>query len=95
MEGITNSAVRTRNLAMLLDRLLDGGTITRADLVKVTGLSKATVARLVTELELAELIETREINPAEGPGRRSRGLGYRVPRGTYSGSVLVCTVATR
>lgn len=70
-----NSAVRTRNLAILLERLLDGGTMTRADLSGVTGLSKATVARLVTELELAGLIETREIDPAVGPGRRSTGLG--------------------
>lgn len=72
---MTNSAVRTRNLAILLERLLDGGTMTRSGLVEVTGLSKATVARLVTELELAELIETREIDPTEGPGRRSSGLG--------------------
>ena len=72
---MTNSAVRTRNLAILLERLLDGGTMTRADLSGVTGLSKATVARLVTELELAGLIETREIAPGVGPGRRSTGRG--------------------
>lgn len=85
---MTNSAVRTRNLAILLERLLDGGTMTRSGLVEVTRLSKATVARLVTELELAELIEAREIDPTEGPGRRSTGLGVPSSAGHVLGFSL-------
>lgn len=72
---MTNAAVRTRNLALALERLLEGGTMTRADLIQATGLSKATVARLVTELEQAGLAEARGIDPTLGPGRRSTGLG--------------------
>ena len=63
------------NLAHAFERLLEGGTMTRGDLMGVTGLSKATVARLVTELEEAGLVEARWIDPVEGPGRRASGLG--------------------
>ena len=72
---MTNAPARVRNLAHAFERLLEGGTMTRGDLMGVTGLSKATVARLVTELEEAGLVEARWIDPVEGPGRRASGLG--------------------
>lgn len=72
---MTNAAARTRNLARVLERVLEGGTLTRGDLVDQTGLSKASVARLVAELEQAGLVEGRGIDPAAGPGRKSTGLG--------------------
>lgn len=72
---MTNAPARMRNLAHAFERLLEGGTMTRGDLMGATGLSKATVARLVTELEEAGLVETRWIDPGEGPGRRASGLG--------------------
>ena len=72
---MTNAPARMRNLAHAFERLLEGGTMTRGDLMGATGLSKATVARLVTELEEAGLVEERWIDPGEGPGRRASGLG--------------------
>ena len=75
---MTNAPARVRNLAHAFERLLEGGTMTRGDLMAATGLSKATVARLVTELEEAGFVEERWIDPSEGPGRRASGLG--VPR---------------
>lgn len=72
---MTNAPARMRNLARAFESLLEGGTMTRGDLMGATGLSKATVARLVTELEEAGLVEARWVDPGEGPGRRASGLG--------------------
>jgi predicted NBD/HSP70 family sugar kinase len=72
---MTNAAARPRNLALTLERLLKAGQLTRSELISETGLSKASVARLVTELEQAGLVETRGTDASAGPGRRSNGLG--------------------
>ena len=72
---MTNAPARMRNLAHAFELVLEGGTMTRGDLTAATRLSKATIARLVTELEEAGLIEARWIDPVEGPGRRASGWG--------------------
>ena len=78
MGRMTNAAARTRSLALAFERLLAEGTTTRAALVEQTGLSKATVARLVIDLERAGLAEAQRIDSEGRPGRRSTGVG--VPR---------------
>ena len=75
---MTSAAVRRRSLALVLERLLARGTATRGSLERETGLSKATVARLVADLERAGLAEPRELAAAGRPGRPSTGLA--VPR---------------
>jgi predicted NBD/HSP70 family sugar kinase len=75
---MTNAAARTRNLARVLDGLLVSGTTTRSQLASRTGLSKATIARLVIELEQAGCAETQLTDTAGRPGRRSEEV--RVPR---------------
>lgn len=75
---MTNAAARDRSLAAVLERLLAAGTSTRSALIAETGFSKATIARLVLELEELGLAEIREAAPADRPGRKSHGIG--VPR---------------
>jgi predicted NBD/HSP70 family sugar kinase len=75
---MTNAAARSRSLALAFERLLAEGTTTRARLVEQTGLSKATVARLVVDLEREGLAEAQQVDSDGRPGRRSTEIG--VPR---------------
>ncbi len=59
--------IRTLNEQLLLDQLRQSGRVSRADLVRASGLSKPTVALALASLESAELVQ-----PA---GRRTGGRG--------------------
>ena len=74
-------ALRRQNLSDLMHHLYDSAPISRAELVKITGLNKATVSSLI-----AELIETRcvleaGIGESNGVGRRSLLLDVNPARG--------------
>src|SRR3954469_5027262 len=63
----TPALLRTMNQGALLQRLRDGGPLSRAQLARDTGLSKPTVSQALAELEQAGLVR------AIGPAAPSRG----------------------
>ncbi|HEV7623805.1 MAG TPA: ROK family transcriptional regulator [Amnibacterium sp.] len=66
MTGSPNR-LRVLNDQSALAFILDAGTVTRAELGSLTGLSKPAVAELLTRLETAGLVEKAELRPG-GPG---------------------------
>ena len=73
--------LRVLNDQSALTFILDAGTVTRAELSALTGLSKPGVAELLSRLESAGLVEKAELRPG-GPGpakqtwRVRAGVGY-------------------
>ncbi|MDP9294844.1 MAG: ROK family transcriptional regulator [Actinomycetota bacterium] len=67
----TPGHLRERNLATLLDAMRHHGRISRAQLARVTGLSRTTVASIVDELERRGLIVAAPGD--DGHGQRGRG----------------------
>ena len=77
---MTNASAHARSLARVLECVIRQGTITRAAIAATTGLSKATVARLVIDLKRLGLIETQSRKTSasgqpERPGRKPSELG--------------------
>jgi glucokinase-like ROK family protein len=68
------SALRDRNRAEVVAVLRDAGTASRADLARLTGLSRTTVSSLVAELEAAGLITPAEGDAPAGGGRGRPGV---------------------
>src|SRR5438067_13430058 len=66
MTGSPNR-LRVLNDQSALAFILDAGSVTRAELGALTGLSKPGVAELLTRLESAGLVEKAELRPG-GPG---------------------------
>lgn len=67
--------VRRRNVALVLGVLRTDGPVTRTELARRTGLAKATVGSIVTDLESAGLAaETGELTGGRGRPGRSVGL---------------------
>lgn len=66
---------RSRNLACVFGAALRLGTVTRSELITATGLSKATVARMVDELTSLDLLTaTPQAGEPQGRGRRPAAL---------------------
>src|SRR4051812_23449924 len=63
----TPALLRTLNQGALMQRLREGGPLSRAQLARDTGLSKPTVSQALAELESARLVR------AVGPAAPSRG----------------------
>jgi predicted NBD/HSP70 family sugar kinase len=63
----TPALLRTLNQGALMQRLRDGGPLSRAQMARDTGLSKPTVSQALAELEAAGLVR------AVGPAAPSRG----------------------
>src|SRR3954467_4103148 len=63
----TPALLRTLNQGALMQRLHDGGPVSRAQLARETGLSKPTVSQALAELEAAGLVR------AVGPSAPARG----------------------
>src|SRR5215207_1857577 len=62
-------SLRERNRRLLLDALRRTGNASRADLARLTGLSRSTVSTLVSDLQSTGLVVERE------PGERGGGRG--------------------
>src|SRR5215218_6945384 len=62
-------SLRERNRRLLLDALRRTGNASRADLARLTGLSRSTVSTLVSDLQSTGLVVEREPG---GPGSESR-----------------------
>jgi predicted NBD/HSP70 family sugar kinase len=69
----TPALLRTMNQGALLQRLRDGGPLSRAQLARDTGLSKPTVSQALAELEDAGLV--RPVGPA-APSRGRTAMLY-------------------
>ena len=84
MESAWNrSVLRTNNERLLLDRLRSDGPTSRAELARVTGLSKPTVSTALSRLEIGGLV--REIGKQQVVGRgRSPVLYEADPSAGYA-----------
>ncbi|GAB1819404.1 ROK family protein [Herbidospora sp. RD11066] len=80
-QAVRHDAMRARNLALVLREVRSHGSLTRASLAEVTGLTKTTVSKLVADLLDAGLVvETGAIRAGERgrPGVEVRVSGDRV-----------------
>ncbi|MCU1474684.1 ROK family transcriptional regulator [Amnibacterium sp.] len=92
MTGSPNR-LRVLNDQSALAFILDAGTVTRAELSALTGLSKPGVAELLTRLETAGLVEKGELRPG-GPGPAKQTWRVRPDVG-YAASVDVTAELVR
>src|SRR3954470_467193 len=69
----TPALLRTLNQGALMQRLREGGPLSRAQLARDTGLSKPTVSQALAELEEAGLV--RSVGPA-APSRGRTAILY-------------------
>ncbi len=100
---LTGSAVRAANRASVVDILRREGSATRAHLLRVTGLSRATVSSLVSEMRAEGLLSESRPATADGRGRppatlvlnRSAGLAIGVDIGVRHLAVAVGDLARR
>src|SRR3954452_6124310 len=85
MEGLATgslASLRERNRRSLISSLSESGMASRADLARLTGLSRSTVSSLVAEMQVTGLVEERHASASGGrPGvllALSRGAGVVV-----------------
>ncbi|WP_329454881.1 ROK family transcriptional regulator [Streptomyces sp. NBC_01497] len=88
MRGIvaTTSLPRTSNRSAVLAALLSGVEMDRQQLIADTGLSRATVFRIVDDLMGESLVREGRRMLREGPGRQSTSVGFN------DRSALVCGI---
>jgi predicted NBD/HSP70 family sugar kinase len=75
LRGNNLDVVRRRNLSLVLGRVHELGTVSRAQLTKETGLNRSTIAGLVSELVELGLATESEPAQADGVGRPSLVIG--------------------
>ncbi|MFJ4879034.1 ROK family protein [Streptomyces sp. NPDC088745] len=81
--------VRRRNLALVLARIGPDVLASRADIAAATGLTKAAVSSLVTDLLATGLVEELGVTRAGGRGRPGVGLALDPRRGAVGAEVNV------
>ncbi|MGW7417859.1 ROK family transcriptional regulator [Streptomyces sp. NPDC054863] len=81
--------VRRRNLALVLARIGPDTPASRADVAAATGLTKAAVSSLVTDLLATGLVEEVGVTRAGGRGRPGVGLALDPRRGAVGAEVNV------
>ncbi len=85
-QPLSHPDLRRRNLSLLLGTLLRSGDTTRKQIEQDSGLSKATVSRLVDELiELGLVERAPATNEPQGRGRRPDSLSVPVGLGQVIG----------
>ncbi|WP_188282850.1 ROK family protein [Streptomyces sp. CBMA29] len=82
----TTSLPRASNRSAVLAALLSGAQTDRQQLIATTGLSRATVFRIVDDLMEDRLVHEGERLVREGPGRQSTAVGF------HAESALVCGI---
>lgn len=88
--GVDDPSVASANERALLDLLRRHPPLSRADLVRATGLTAQSVMRLVDELAARGLVRLGAALPREGPGKPSPGVEL-VPGYGYCIGVSVMT----
>ncbi|MFI6348234.1 ROK family protein [Streptomyces sp. NPDC050560] len=82
----TTSLPRTSNRSAVLAALLSGAEVDRQQLIADTGLSRATVFRIVDDLMAEALVREGRRVLREGPGRQSTTVGFN------GAAALVCGI---
>src|SRR3954451_1045072 len=82
--------LKERHEWTVVDAVRRGGALTRADLVVHTGLSRSTVAALVTELQQRGILEerARSPRPPSTPGRLGGAITLRTSAGVAVGIAI-------
>ena len=99
----TSGAIKAANRASIVDVLRRGGSATRAELMAATGLSRATVSGLVSEMRSHGLVSEQRPHVSGGFGRppaaivlnRSAGLAIGVDVGVRHVAVAVGDLSHR
>src|ERR1700722_14389598 len=71
VRGATQDLVRQHNLATLLGHVHRHGSTSRADLTRILGLNRSTIAALVEDLSARRLVIERSTTERGTPGRLS------------------------
>ncbi|NIH83177.1 putative NBD/HSP70 family sugar kinase [Amycolatopsis granulosa] len=69
MEAMGAQAMRRHNVALVMESIARDAPVSRVELARRTGLTKATVSSLVAELTGAELVRDLGPEPGHAPGR--------------------------
>jgi hypothetical protein len=80
-----NPTARDYNKASVLDAVLSRASLTRNELIELTGLNKATVSRAVEELRADGFIVNGGVDEVTGRGRRSTNLDVPGTTGHVAG----------
>ncbi|MGC4943270.1 ROK family transcriptional regulator [Kribbella sp. DT2] len=80
-----SAGTRTANRGAIIAAVLSGAGIDRRQLVEQTGLSWATVARIVDDLLADGLVLEQHKIVREGPGRQAAALGFNPRAGLVAG----------
>jgi predicted NBD/HSP70 family sugar kinase len=80
-----STGTRTANRGAIIAAVLSGAGIDRRQLVEQTGLSWATVARIVDDLIADGLVLEQHKIVREGPGRQAAALGFNPRSGLVAG----------
>lgn len=80
-----SAGTRTANRGAIIAALLSGAEIDRRQLVEQTGLSWATVARIVDDLLSDGLVQEQRKIVRDGPGRQAAALGFNPRAGLVCG----------
>lgn len=65
-KGLNNQKIQQTNRSLILEMIIDRGTVTRKDMIDITGLHKPTITNIVNELLEMNVIEECEIPRKEG-----------------------------
>lgn len=80
--------IRSLNNRVVLDLLIEHGTLSRTDIHTLTGLSKPTVSQLLTRLEQSGLVQQGGLGKT-GPGGRAPQLYHVEPTAGYAAALDV------
>lgn len=78
--GATQDAVRRHNLTALFRHVHRNGSTSRAELTRILGLNRSTIAALVDDLVVRGLVEERSTTGRRAPGRPSNVVEIRDDR---------------
>ena len=78
--GATQDAVRRHNLTALVRHVHSHGATSRAELTRLLGLNRSTIAALVDDLSMRGLVEERSTTGRRAPGRPSNVVEMRDDR---------------
>ncbi|MFT3889308.1 MAG: ROK family transcriptional regulator [Arachnia sp.] len=87
--GMTQSSVRSSNLALVLDQIVKGSDLSRATIAANLGMTRSTVSRLVDDLIVGQVVEERA---AVGSGRGRPAVPLTIRRGAVQGLGLEANV---
>lgn len=91
--AVSNTSVRRQNLSNIISLLHVDGPITRSQISSQTGLSRSSVAALISELETGGLVQETRSKPDGRPGRPSPVLGPKPGSAVVAFEIVVDSIA--